>query len=157
VLVLLTGACLLVQIMPFAPPRLLPAGGPGGGMVDTAQKYGQSVYTAAGSLADQYSAMPSVHVAWAALVTVGVAWIGYRRGWSRTGIVLTVLAFAHLVITVWVIVVTANHFWLDGAAAIGILALAVAAEYGGRKVWLHVWPPRIPDVVPDPAPESVGT
>src|SRR5258708_38033477 len=60
-----TAACLVVQLIPVAPPRMFQQLG----FVDTALRYGQSVYGAVGSgFADQLSAMPSVHVAWAVLV-----------------------------------------------------------------------------------------
>ena len=64
--------CLLVQLIPVAPPRMLP------GFVDTAVKYGQSVY-AHGFVVDQLSAMPSVHVAWA----VVVGWYAVQVSTSR--------------------------------------------------------------------------
>src|ERR1700735_2000052 len=55
---LFTGASLLIQFIPVAPPRLLP----GTGLVDTAVKYGQSVYSWHGGFdADELSAMPSGH------------------------------------------------------------------------------------------------
>ena len=64
---LFTGASLLIQFIPVAPPRLLP----GTGLVDTAVKYGQSVYAWHGGFdPDELSAMPSVHVGWALIVAV---------------------------------------------------------------------------------------
>src|SRR5204862_1441 len=67
-LVLFTAAALLVQFVPVAPPRMLP----GDGMIDTAARYGQSVYgSVAGFNADPLSAMPSVHVGWALLAASG--------------------------------------------------------------------------------------
>src|SRR5258707_7520394 len=43
------------------------------GMVDTAARYGQSVYSSTGAFeANQLSAMPSVHVGWAILVAIAV-------------------------------------------------------------------------------------
>ena len=53
--------CLLIQLIPVAPPRMLP------GFVDTAMLYHQSVYSN-GLAVDQLSAMPSVHVAWAMVI-----------------------------------------------------------------------------------------
>src|SRR5260370_294793 len=70
---LLTAACLLIQLIPVAPPRMVP----GLGLVDTAMAYGESVYGSVGGFeADQLSAMPSVHVGWAALIAV----CAYRVG-----------------------------------------------------------------------------
>jgi hypothetical protein len=107
-LALTTLTCLLVQLIPVAPPRLLP------GYVDTAVQYGQSVYGLRLG-ADELSAMPSVHVAWAVLV----GWAVVRVSTSRWRWV----ALAHPVLTIFVVAATANHFWLDGAVAVALLAL----------------------------------
>jgi hypothetical protein len=105
-LVLTTFACLLIQLLPVAPPRLLD------GYVDTADRYGQSVY-GFGLAPDQLSAMPSVHVAWAVLA----GWYAWRLAASRW----RWLAVAHAVLTVFVVVCTANHWWLDGIAGVAVL------------------------------------
>jgi hypothetical protein len=118
-LVLVTLVCLLVQLIPVAPPRLLP------GFVDTAQRYGQSVY-ASGLAPDQLSAMPSVHVAWAVLIGWAVVRIGRSR-WRW-------LAVAHPILTVFVITATANHFWLDGVVAVVLLAACVWAQRGATRL-----------------------
>ena len=71
-----TGASLLIQLIPVAPPRLLPMTG----MVDTAVQYGQSVYAWSGGFdADEFSAMPSVHVGWAIIVAIAVITVSRRR------------------------------------------------------------------------------
>jgi hypothetical protein len=112
-LALLTGACLMIQMIPVAPPRMLP------GFVDTGLLYEQSVYGRGGSgIANQLSAMPSVHVAWAAVVTGGVIWIGRSR-WRW-------LVLLHMVLTMLAITVTANHWWLDGIVAVVLLGMAAA-------------------------------
>jgi PAP2 superfamily protein len=113
-MLLFTAVSLLVQFIPVAPPRLLPLTG----MTDTGLVYGQSVYGGhAGIDADQLSAMPSIHVGWALLVAlVVVATARSRWRW---------LALAYPVLTTLAVVVTANHFWLDGIAAVAVLALAV--------------------------------
>lgn len=113
-LVLLTGACLLVQMVPVAPPRMLV----GAGFVDTATLYGESIYGPFGSgMADQLSAMPSVHVGWAVLIAFVVITVSSSR-WRW-------LILAHPVATTVVVVATANHFWLDGIVAAGILVVAL--------------------------------
>jgi hypothetical protein len=109
--------CLLLQTIPVAPPRLLP------GYVDTALSYGQSVYGEyATGLASQLTAMPSVHVGWAFIIAWYVAKLG--RGPLRW------LGVLHLVVTVLVVVGTANHWWLDGLAAIAI----TLAVLGGQEL-----------------------
>jgi PAP2 superfamily len=124
-LVVFTGLCLLVQLIPVAPPRMLA----GTGMVDTAVVYHQSVYAnAAGFDPDQLSAMPSVHVGWAILVAVAVI-TTLRSRWRW-------LTVAYPVMTTLAVVVTANHFWLDGIVAAAILVAVLAAQAVVRRIGL---------------------
>lgn len=122
-LVAFTGLSLLIQLIPVAPPRMLT----GIGMIDTAARYGQSVYSSRGGFeADQLSAMPSVHVGWAILVAIAV--IGTIRSRWRW------LAVLYPVMTTVAVVVTANHFWLDGIAAAAVLALVLGAQALARHL-----------------------
>jgi hypothetical protein len=122
-LVALTGICLLVQLIPVAPPRMLP----GSGMVDTAVRYHQSVYQAtAGFDPDQLSAMPSVHVGWAILIAIMVI-TAARSRWRW-------LALLYPAATTLVVVVTANHYWLDGIVAALILAVVLAVQAGLERL-----------------------
>jgi hypothetical protein len=131
-LVLFTAGALLIQFLPVAPPRMLE----GDGMVDTAARYGQSVYgSVAGFNADQLSAMPSVHVGWALLVALVVAQVSRSR-WRW-------LAFGYPVLTVLAVIVTANHFWLDGIAAAVLLAVALLVQRAGQAARRRIrarWP-----------------
>jgi hypothetical protein len=123
-LVGLTGLCLLVQLIPVAPPRMLA----GAGMVDTAVVYHQSVYNSvAGFDPDQLSAMPSVHVGWAILVAVAIITTARTR-WRW-------LAVLYPMMTTLAVIVTANHFWLDGIVAGLILVLVLAVQTGVRRAW----------------------
>jgi PAP2 superfamily protein len=112
-----TGVCLLIQLIPVAPPRLVP----GLGVIDTPLLYHQSVYGEIGTgIAAQLSAMPSVHVAWALLVGIGAVMVSSSRArW---------LVLAHPVLTVFVVLATGNHYWLDGIVAAAILAAALLAQ-----------------------------
>ena len=131
--VLFTAAALLIQFVPVAPPRLLP----GTGLVDTALRYGQSVYGAIGGFdADQFSAMPSVHVGWSIIVAVAV--VGALRSPWRW------LAVAYPVLTTTVVVVTANHYWLDGIAAGLLVAVALGLQRAGRAARLALLTRRAP-------------
>jgi PAP2 superfamily len=114
---LFTLISLLIQFIPVAPPRMLPSTG----MVDTAVRYGQSVYSWHGGFdADELSAMPSVHVGWALIIAIAVITVSRSR-WRW-------LAAAYPVLTMLVVVVTANHFWLDGIVAAVLVVLILAAQ-----------------------------
>ncbi len=117
-----TLACLLVQLLPVAPPRMFPDLH----IVDTGLVYNQSVYSS-GLPIDQLSAMPSVHVAWAAIVGY-YAWRISPSRWRYLGP-------AHAVMTILVVVVTGNHWWLDGIVAVAILAVCAWGVYGVRLTW----------------------
>jgi hypothetical protein len=115
-----TLSCLLVQLIPVAPPRMLP------GLVDTGLLYHQSVYST-GFPADQLAAMPSVHVAWAVLVGYYVWRISPSR-WRLIGPL-------HAVLTIGVVLATGNHWWLDGIVAVGLLSLCAWVVAGVRLAW----------------------
>jgi PAP2 superfamily len=110
-----TGLALLIQLVPVAPPRLV-----GGPFVDVAAHYHLSVYQISGISADSLSAMPSVHVGWA--VIAGVAPVLYSSSRWRWA------ALAYPAATMYVVVATGNHWWLDGAVAIALLAVVAAAR-----------------------------
>jgi PAP2 superfamily len=120
-MVLLTGMAMVIHAaFPLAPARMLD----GLGFVDTAARYGPTVYTEApeaDSVANQFAAMPSLHFGWAVVVAMGVIRVSrsrYRYLW-----------IAHPTITLLVIVGTGNHYWADAAVA-GLLL--VAAEWTVR-------------------------
>jgi hypothetical protein len=118
----LTAASLVVHLLfPLAPPRMLSAVG----MVDTGRLFGPAVYGSPSSdaLTNQYAAMPSLHVGWA--LALAIALILATRGRYRW------LWLAHPTITLLVVVVTGNHYWLDAVVATALLGL-VAALLGHR-------------------------
>jgi hypothetical protein len=125
-LALLTGMCLLIQMVAVAPPRLIG----GTGLIDTAAAYGQSVYPLIGNIADQYAAMPSIHVGWAMLVSFAVV----RSSTSR----LRWLAAAYGPLTFFAVVATANHYWLDGLVAMVLLAIAAGIASAIEPVRLRL-------------------
>jgi hypothetical protein len=114
-LVVLTAAGLVVHtLFPLAPPRLA-----GLGAVDTMLTVGPSAYPAAADgIANQYAAMPSLHIGWALLVAVAVVRTS-RSPWRW-------VVALHAPVTVVVVVVTANHYWTDGIVAAVLLAGAMA-------------------------------
>lgn len=111
----LTGAALVVHVLyPLAPPRMFPQWG----FVDTMTTFGPNAYAGtSGAMANQFAAMPSLHIGWAALI----AYVVHRSGprW------LAWLATTHFAVTVLVVVVTANHYWLDGVVALTLLSVAI--------------------------------
>jgi len=119
ILAVLTGGALALHLLfPLAPPRMLPAAG----LVDTGQVYGPTVYgatPATDTMANQFAAMPSLHVGWAVMVAVGLI-VATRSRWRW-------LWLLHPAITLLVVVGTANHYWLDAIVAVALLAVAFAA------------------------------
>jgi hypothetical protein len=69
-------------------------------------------------MADQLSAMPSVHVAWAVLIAMVV--IGSSSSRWRWAVLV------HPALTAVVVVITGNHFWLDGVVAVALIPPALA-------------------------------
>ncbi|MER6782008.1 MULTISPECIES: phosphatase PAP2 family protein [unclassified Streptomyces] len=117
VLAVLTGAALALHLaFPLAPPRMLGAAH----LVDTAQVYGPSVYRAApatDTMANQFAAMPSLHFGWALMLALGVI-AATRSRWR-------VLWLLHPLVTLLVVVGTANHYWLDAIVATVLLGGAL--------------------------------
>jgi len=114
VIVALTGAGLALHLLvPLAPPRMLG----GTGLVDTARLYGPSVYGSpqTDTISNQYAAMPSLHIGWALIIAIGII-VCARTRWRW-------LALLHPLLTVAVVVGTANHYWLDGIAVGAMLAV----------------------------------
>jgi PAP2 superfamily len=123
VIALTTLWCLAIQLIPVAPPRLVPSLH----VLDTPAMYGQTVYPSFGKNGPaQLSAMPSVHVAWAVIIGVVIVMVSTSK-WRW-------IALAHPVVTTVVVVVTGNHYWLDGGVAVLVLALAVLFERWARGV-----------------------
>ncbi|CAM5435021.1 phosphatase PAP2 family protein [Streptomyces aurantiogriseus] len=108
-------------LLPTCPPRLLSANH---GFVDTMAQYSSygwwggeaSAPRGLGGMTNQYAAMPSLHVGWA-------LWCGvmlWRHGRTRTA---KVAAVVYPLVTVIVVMGTANHYFLDavaGAAVMGV-------------------------------------
>ena len=117
---------------PLMPPRLLPTMDPGFGFVDTLVSYPTFWSFESETMAkisNQYAAMPSLHCGWA-FWGCAVFWPRVRSWWAKG------LAALYPVVTITVVVITANHYFLDavgGAAVMGIgFALARAVTRAGR-------------------------
>ncbi|GAA2302378.1 phosphatase PAP2 family protein [Streptomyces kunmingensis] len=118
VLAVLTAAALVLHLgFPLAPPRMLHAAH----LVDTAQVYGPSVYAAkpaTDTMANQFAAMPSLHFGWALMVAIGLI-VATKSRWRW-------LWLLHPLLTLLVVVGTANHYWLDAIVATALLGTALA-------------------------------
>jgi hypothetical protein len=113
-MVSVTGLALIGHIVfPLAPPRMMPD------FVDTGLQFGQSVYGPDNSsgVANQFAAMPSLHVGWASLIALSMILIT-RSKWRW-------LWLLHPIITFAVVVMTANHYWLDGIVVVILLGISL--------------------------------
>jgi len=125
VVALVTGASLVIQMFPVAPPRLLP----NLGVVDTGALIGPNVYARGAPGLDQLSAMPSLHVGWAIVVAGAIIWV-CRGRWRW-------LALLYPALTTFAVVVTGNHYWADAIVAAALCAVAtiiVARAYATAAV-----------------------
>jgi hypothetical protein len=80
-------------------------------------------------ISNQYAAMPSLHFAWSSWCTFVLLQL-VRRRWLRT------LVIAYPFLTLFAIVVTANHYWIDAAGGAAVLAVGylIGSEIA-RRVW----------------------
>lgn len=121
-----TLAALVIHLaFPLAPPRMFPEWG----FTDTMETLGPSPYDGpSGAAVNQFAAMPSLHVGWAVLIAYAVLRIGPS--------IFKPLAVAHAVLTCVVVLITANHWWLDGLVGVALLgfALVLFPEPGRSRV-----------------------
>ena len=122
-------ALVLYVVFPTAPPRFLPEWG----FTDTVSDFfGQGASHSASVLYNPYAAMPSMHVAFALMIGVsGVRLIKLKVArvfWSLYPLFIS-----------FVVIATANHFWLD--AAVGGLVAATAAYSAAAlaRARPHAW------------------
>ena len=105
---------------PLMPPRLLP---PEYGFVDTLRVIGGLWSFESGAVAkvsNQYAAMPSLHFAWSSWCVLVLA-PAVRARWTRA------LLVSYPLLTLFAIVVTANHFVLDAVGGAVVLGVGHAA------------------------------
>ncbi len=104
------------------------------GLIDTIEQWGGIWKFGSGGMANvsnQYAAMPSLHFGWSTWCAITLV-IVIGKGRPRW------FAFLYPAVTLFCILVTANHFWLDaffgGVALTGGWLLARGAEYlHGRR------------------------
>ncbi len=132
-----TGTALIgFAAFPLMPPRLLGDCGaygacrPGETFVDTVIEVG-GIWSFESSgwetISNQYAAMPSLHIGWA----LWCAWVLVPRLQSR---IAKALAASYPALTMFAIVVTANHYWIDGLGGV----VVVAVGYWASRIYAHV-------------------
>lgn len=135
---------------PLMPPRLLDApcpptgfgakcidhelrnynGAENFGFVDTIKEFGGPWAFdrgAGASISNQYAAMPSLHIGWA-------TWCVFAMYPLARGRLVRLAMLLYPLLTLACIVITGNHFWIDGLG--GIIVFAVGYWIGAR---LHAW------------------
>ena len=115
-------------LVPTAPPRLFPLVG----FVDTITDFALVNHDSGlvKLFINPYAAIPSMHVAFSTMIGVTGVLISRHRA-------TRVLWAAYPVLVFWVVVVTANHFWIDGAAG---LLVAVLSALAAREVLARARP-----------------
>jgi membrane-associated phospholipid phosphatase len=111
---------------PLAPPRSFPALG----FIDVIAHSHALVSWHSGVLvrdADQFAAMPSLHVAWA-LWSATAIWQCTRR------VAIRALAALYPLLTSFIVLATGNHYLLDVLAGAGTAGLAFAVQYAFRQL-----------------------
>jgi hypothetical protein len=124
-----TGLALIgFATFPLLPPRLLPASF---GFVDSLKEVGGLWSFDSGAMqkvSNQYAAMPSLHFAWS-LWCLFVLFPQLRRPWAKALVVLYPVA------TLFAIMVTANHYWIDAAGgALTLTAGFLLARWFTKRV-----------------------
>jgi len=107
---------------PLLPPRLLPDFSSHYDFVDTLAHdpaFWSFNSGAVNKISNQFAAMPSVHCAWALWCTCALV-PRLRHGWAKA------LAIVYPITTVTVIVVTANHYFLDAVGGFFVLGVGYA-------------------------------
>jgi hypothetical protein len=116
------GACIESDLRPDGPD--------GWGFVDTLAEYGgpwSFDSDTMASISNQYAAMPSLHIGWSTWCALAV-WPLLAARWAKALVLLYPLA------TLFCIVVTANHFWLDGVGGLAVFGVGALLGWG-----LHRW------------------
>ena len=119
-------------MLPTAPPRLLPGGY---GFVDTMAQYSPYGWWGAdasaprgmGSLTNQYAAMPSLHVGWA--LWCGLILFRLGRHWP-----VRAIGAIYPVVTVLVVLGTANHYLTDAVAGVLVMGIGRALAQPALRV-----------------------
>lgn len=114
------------------------------GFVDTVAVYGGWASFGSEEMAavsNQYAAMPSMHIGWSTWAALVLAPL-MRRRWLRW------LAVSYPLLTLFCIMVTGNHYWIDGLGGLACLGVG----YLIARVATQWWEARRGAVAPHPQP-----
>ncbi len=112
---------------PTAPPRFMPEWG----FSDSVAEFvGDKADQSANVLYNPFAAVPSMHVAFALMIAIPAIFLVKRR-------TLKILWGVYPLVVTFVVMVTANHFWLD--AALGAL-VAAASAYAASAAFARARP-----------------
>jgi hypothetical protein len=101
------------------------------GFVDTVAVYGGWASFGSEEMAavsNQYAAMPSMHIGWSTWCALVLAPL-VRRRWLRA------LVIAYPFFTLFDIMVTANHYWIDGVGGLVCLGAGYLVARIGTRWW----------------------
>jgi hypothetical protein len=160
------GALIGFSLYPLMPPRLLDdcTSAFGGcrphGFVDSLASFGGTWSFDSGamqSISNQYAAMPSLHFGWA--MWCSLALVPVLRSRIAKGLIV-----AYPWITLFAIVVTANHYWIDAVGGGFVLAMGfVIGQQLTRLEWrlrfsrmARIAPPAASDGATAPALSGAG-
>jgi PAP2 superfamily len=118
---------------PLAPPRMLT----GFGFTDVVASTHAVISWHSAALvhdADQYAAMPSLHIAWASWSAISLWQLSTRR-WVRA------LGPVHIALTALFVMATGNHYLLDVLAGGATAAIGVVLVAGGARALARWWRP----------------
>jgi membrane-associated phospholipid phosphatase len=117
---------------PTAPPRFMPEWG----FTDTVASFvGEAAENSANVLYNPFAAVPSMHVAFALMIAVPAIMLVRHR-------FLKIAWGLYPALVTFVVVVTANHFWLDaalGALVAGVSAWAATAALARARPEAWAW------------------
>ena len=116
------------------------------GYVDTVAVYGGWASFGSEEMAavsNQYAAMPSMHIGWSTWCALVLAPL-IRRRWLRA------LAIAYPLLTLFDIIVTGNHYWIDGLGGL----VCLGAGFLVAKVLTSWWESRRGAIPPHPEPAT---
>jgi len=121
-------------IFPLAPPRFMaPYGYP---FVDTLDVLSTTPNATSGfAAANQFAAMPSMHIGWTSIAALWLA-VTFRR-WA----IGAILGLVHLVMMAFVVMATGNHYVFDilGGLLLAGIAISIAWSLPDRLPWTDSW------------------